>query len=67
MNKKIGLKISINTLRKMKVSEFLEKADINAEDRLVQSRKMGHSVATQKTYKRIIKKFVVEPKLLEAL
>jgi hypothetical protein len=68
MNKKIGLKISINTLRKMKVSEFLDKADINAEDRLIQSRKMGHSVKTQKTYKRkITKKYVVEPKLLEAL
>jgi hypothetical protein len=52
MNKKIGLKISINTLRKMKVSEFLEKADISAEDRLKQSRKMNHSVKTQKTYKR---------------
>jgi hypothetical protein len=29
MNKKIGLKISINTLRKMSVSEFLAKANIN--------------------------------------
>ena len=56
MNKKIGLKISINTLRKMNVSEFLAKADIDAEDRLIQSRKMCHSENTQKKYKRIIKK-----------
>ena len=56
MNKKIGLKISINTLRKMSVSEFLAKANITAEDRMEQSRKMCHSVGTQKKYKRIIKK-----------
>jgi hypothetical protein len=56
MNKKIGLKISINTLRKMSVSEFLAKADITAEDRMEQSRKMCHSENTQKKYKRIIKK-----------
>jgi hypothetical protein len=67
MNNKIGLKISINTLRKMKVTDFLLRADINAEDRFLQSRKMGHSVKTQKTYKRQIKEYVVEPKLLEAL
>jgi hypothetical protein len=69
MNRKIGLKISMNTLRKMKVSEFLDKADINAEDRLVQSRKMGHSVKTQKTYKRKITKktYTMDPFTLTIL
>ena len=68
MNKKLGLKISINTLRKMSVSEFLAKANITAEDRMEQSRKMCHSVATQKTYKRIIektKKYTIDPSLLQ--
>ena len=68
MNKKLRLKISINTLRKMSVSEFLAKANITAEDRMEQSRKMCHSVATQKTYKRIIektKKYTIDPSLLQ--
>jgi hypothetical protein len=69
MNKKLGLKISINTLRKMSVSEFLAKANITAEDRMEQSRKMCHSVATQKTYKRKItkktKKYTIDPSLLQ--
>ena len=53
--------------RKMSVSEFLAKADINAEDRLEHSRKLCHSVATQKSYKRKIEKikYTIDPSLLQ--
>jgi hypothetical protein len=67
MNKQVGVNGGINTIRKMKVTTFLNREDIDAEDRLIQSRKMCHSENTQKKYKRIIKKNVVEPKLLEEL
>ena len=56
MNKQVGVNGGINTIRKMKVSTFLNREDLTAEDRMEQSRKMCHSVGTQKKYKRIIKK-----------
>jgi hypothetical protein len=55
MNKSIQLNGSINTLRRMKASQFLNLPCITEKDRLDFSRKMGHSQATEEAiYKRII-------------
>lgn len=55
MNLSVDVKGSINTLRKMKVSQHLALPCITEQDRLIFSRKMAHSTTTQQEiYKRII-------------
>lgn len=55
MNASIDVNGSINTLRKMKVSQFLGLPNITEQKRLDFSRKMGHSTTTQQDiYKRIV-------------
>lgn len=55
MNSSIDVNGSINTLRKMKVSQKLALPNITEQDRLDFSRKMGHSTTTQQDiYKRIV-------------
>ena len=66
-NKKLNLKIGVNVLRKMKITEFLNDKTLTAEQRIDFSRKMCHTEKTQQTYKRGIKKGVIEPLLLEAI
>lgn len=56
MNKKIGVVGGINTIRKMKISTFLQQDNLTAEDRLKQSRSMCHSIGVQQKYRRGIKK-----------
>ena len=67
MNKKIGVVGGINTIRKMKISTFLQQDNLTAEDRLKQSRSMCHSIGVQQKYRRGIKKGVIEPLLLAAI
>jgi hypothetical protein len=55
MNLSVGVTGAINTLRKMKVSQYLALPCITEQDRLDFSRKMAHSTTTQQDiYKRII-------------
>jgi hypothetical protein len=54
MNKQLGISGGINTLRKMRVSEFLSQPDITPEMRLLFASDMGHSESTQQRYQREI-------------
>ena len=54
INKPIGISGGINTLRHMRVSEFLSQPDITPEMRLLFASDMGHSEGTQRTYQREI-------------
>jgi hypothetical protein len=54
MNKPLGISGGINSLRHMRVSEFLSQPDITPEMRLLFASDMGHSESTQKTYQREI-------------
>jgi len=60
-NNKLGLKISINNLRQMKVSSVLNKPDVSPKERVELGKKMKHSAMTSATkYQRKTKAKKVE-------
>lgn len=66
-NKKVGVIGGINTIRHMKITEYLNRTDLSPEERHTQAIRMCHSENTQQKYKRSVSKGTVEPILLDAL
>ena len=62
-NKKIGQKVTINTLRHMKASKNLDtnEKESNSEHMVKLSNNMGNSIETSMKYKRIIKPVIIYP------
>ena len=57
MNKKLEIKGAVNFTRKSNIKEKIQnKSGVTSQDEAVLSRKMGHSVQTQKTYMTGVKK-----------
>lgn len=55
-NEAMGLNITINKLRQMRVSNVLSRGDVTDEERLKLARSMNHSAVTSEKYKRQVKK-----------
>ena len=53
-NKKLGLDISINTLRHMTITDLLNSSKLTPDARVRLSKRMGHSVYTQGEYLRAV-------------
>lgn len=66
-NKRVNIIGSVNYIRHMIVSEFLNRTDLTPEERHTQAIRMCHSEPTQQKYKRGVTKGIVEPILLDSL
>lgn len=65
-NKRVNIIGSVNYIRHMIVSEFLNRTDLSVEERHTQAIRMCHSEPTQQKYKRGVTKGIVEPILLDS-